>query len=322
MTSDIRERRVAVNGVELSVLEAGDAGNPLIILSHGFPESAYSWRHQLPVLAGAGYHVIAPDQRGYGSSSVPKEVTDYGIRQLTGDLVALVDDAGQQDAIFVGHDWGGWIVWETARLHTDRVRAVVGVSVPAVQWPAPPVQMMRAAFADNFFYILYFQQVGPPEAELGADPAETIRKTFWGASHQGFRMPTETRKMADTGFLTNMPEPPALPWSWFTEDDLQHYAQQFRQSGFFGPVSYYRNLDANYEVVKDIGLDAISMPSFFITGANDVVLMMDPGGLDRMKDSLPNYSGAAVIEGAGHWTQQEKPAEFNEALLGFLRQLD
>jgi epoxide hydrolase A/B len=317
-----RERRVSVNGIELDLLEAGDPANPLVILSHGFPEGAYSWRHQLPVLADAGYFVIAPDQRGYGSSSAPKEVAAYGIRELSGDLVALVDDAGKDDAIFVGHDWGAWIVWDTARLHPDRVRAVVGVSVPATQWPAPPVQMMQAVFQDNFFYILYFQRVGPPEAELEADPCETIRKTFWGASAEGFRVPTEMHKMEGTGFLTHAPEPPPLPWSWLTEADLRHYGDQFGRSGFFGPVSYYRNLDANYEVTKDIGLDAITMPSFFIAGVNDVVLVMDPSGLDRMKDGLPNYHGAVLIDGAGHWTQQERPAAFNDALLGFLQQLD
>src|SRR5262245_20831539 len=263
MTSEIRERRVPVNGVELQVLEAGDPADPLVILSHGFPESSYSWRHQLPALADAGYYAIAPDQRGYGSSSAPKEVTAYGIQQLNADLIGLVDDAGKDNAVFVGHDWGGWIVWETARLHPDRVRAVVGVSVPATQWPAPPVQMMRAVFQDNCFYIVYFQDVGPAEAELEADPADTIRKIFYGASGAGFRVPGEPRPAKGTGILTDAPEPPPLPWGWFDEQDLDHYAAQFSESGFFGPVSYYRNLDANYEVIKDIGLDAISMPSYF-----------------------------------------------------------
>ncbi len=322
----IRHRVAAVNGVELQVMEAGDPADPTIILSHGFPEGAYSWRHQLPALAVAGYHVIAPDQRGYGYSTAPAEVEAYGIEHLTGDLVALLDDAGKDDAVFVGHDWGAMIVWEMARLHPDRVRAVVGVSVPAVQWPGPPTTVMKMVYGDNFFYILYFQPIGAAETELGANPRDTIEKVFWAISSEGFVMPTEMpppmKPMAGTGFLTNMATPPALPWSWLTEDDVAHFADQFTHSGFFGPVSYYRNLDRNYELVKDIGLDKITMPSAFICGAQDPVLLMDNTGLDRMKTSLPNYFGAAVIDGAGHWTQQEKPAEFNDALLGYLRRFD
>ena len=319
--SPTRERIASVNGIDLHVLEAGDPGDPTVILSHGFPEGARSWRHQLPVLAAAGYHVIAPDQRGYGHSSAPGNVTDYGIQHLTGDLAALLDEAGKDDAVFVGHDWGALIVWESARLIPHRVRAVVGVSVPAVVWPGPPTQIFKMVYADRFFYMLYFQPVGPADAELGADPYDTIRKVFWGASGEGFVMPTELAPMEGTGFLTNMPEPPPLPWAWLTEDELQHYAAQFRHSGFFGPLSYYRNLDANYELVKASTLADVTMPSFFIGGSKDVVTVMDSSGIQRMYDDLPDFRGAAIIDGAGHWTQQEKPAEFNEALLGFLATL-
>lgn len=320
--AEIRERYVDVNGVRLHVLEGGDPTNPTIVLSHGFPEAAYSWRHQIPVLAAAGYHVIAPDQRGYGRSTVPTDVPDYGIQHLTGDLLALLDDAGKDDAIFVGHDWGALIVWDLARLHPERVRAVVGVSVPLVQWPAPPTDLFKMVYQDNFFYMLYFQPVGPAETELDADPRRTVETVFWGASGEGFVAPTGMVPMEGNGFLTNMPTPPALPWDWFDQADLDYFTDHFARSGFFGPVSYYRNLDANYEIVKDLGVDRISMPSFFIGGTKDPVLVMDSTGLDRMQTSLPNYFGAAMIDGAGHWTQQEKPAEFNEALLGFLTRLD
>ena len=314
----IRHRVASVNGVDLHVTEAGDPADPLVLLSHGFPEGAYSWRHQLPVLAAAGYYVIAHDQRGYGSSSVPREVTDYGILHLTSDINALLDDAGKDDAVFVGHDWGALIVWEAARLHPERVRAVMGVSVPAVVWPGRPTDLFRMVYQDNFFYMLYFQTVGPAEAELEADTIETMRKILWGASGEGFVMPTEFAKAEGTGFLTNMPEPPPLPWSWCTEDDVRHFADDFARSGFFGPVSYYRNLDANYEIVKGFGLDAVTMPSGFIGGTNDPVLVMDSSGIERMERELPDFRGATMLQGAGHWTQQERPNEFNDALLGFL----
>ena len=318
---DVRARVAHVNGVDLCVLEAGDPTNPTVILSHGFPECAYSWRHQLDALATAGFHVLVPDQRGYGHSSVPRDVAAYGIEKLTGDLIALLDELGKEQSVFVGHDWGAMIVWEVARLHPERVRAVVGVSVPAVSWAAPPTQIMKMIYDDNFFYMLYFQPVGPAEAELEADPYATMAKFLWSASGEGFEMPTKLRKMEGNGLLTDTQMPPARPWPWLTEDDLQYYAAQFRQSGFFGPISYYRNLDANYEVLKDLGLDRLTMPSFFITGDKDGVRLMDPTGVERMQASLPDFRGYAVIKGAGHWTQQEKPDQFNEALIGFLNSL-
>jgi len=326
----IRTRRAKVNNVELDLLECGEPGQPLVILSHGFPEAAHSWRHQIPVLAAAGYHVIAPDQRGYGRSSRPSNVSDYGIKHLCGDLLGLVDEAGQEQAVFVGHDWGALIVWELSKLYPERAKAVVGVSVPFVAWPAPPTQLMQALYGDRFFYILYFQNVGPAEAELGHDPRNTMAKVLWGASGRGWpgpeNLPTELPPMQGTGFLTQMPTTPALPYqgpegAWLTEADLDRYADLFGASGFFGPVSYYRNLDANYEIVKDLGPELVTMPSYFIGGTLDPVNMMDPGGPERMRSVLPNFRGSTMIEGAGHWTQQEAPSAFNEALLGFLRSL-
>ena len=150
---NIQQHTYHVNGVDLQVTSAGDPSGPCVILSHGFPESAYSWRHQMPVLADAGYHVLAPDQRGYGFSSSPKDVSAYGIQHLTGDLVALLDATGHDDAVFVGHDWGAMVVWEAARLHPQRVSAVVGVSVPFTAWPARPTDIMKAMWTDRFFYI-------------------------------------------------------------------------------------------------------------------------------------------------------------------------
>jgi pimeloyl-ACP methyl ester carboxylesterase len=319
--TDIKRRTAHVNGIDLQVLEAGE-GAP-VILSHGFPEGAWSWRHALPALADAGYHAIAPDQRGYGHSSAPREVEAYGIQQLSGDLIGLLDETGHEQGVFVGHDWGALIVWELARLYPDRVRAVVGVSVPFVQWPGRPTELFKMAYGDNFFYMLYFQPVGPAEAELEADPYRTMAAVLYGASGDGWRdTPPEPRPMEGTGFLTMMTEPPDPLPAWLTEDDIRHYADEFAHSGFFGPLSYYRNLDANFEVVKNLPADLVSMPSYFICGSKDGVLLMDPNGVERMKNLLPDFRGAAIIEGAGHWTQQERPGEFNDALVGFLETLD
>lgn len=321
---------VDLGDVTLRVHEAGDPADPTVILSHGFPELAHSWRHQLPALAAAGYHVIAPDQRGYGHSSAPRDVDAYGVRHLTGDLIALLDRTGKEQAVFVGHDWGSLIVWETARLHPERVRSVVGVSVPYVQWPGPPTDLMRMVYTDRFFYILYFQQVGPPEAELEADPHRSMASFMYsasGAAMAGREMPTELPPMEGTGFLDVMGAAyPARPYTgpegaWLDEADLQVYADEFAHSGFFGPVSYYRNLDANYSVVKDLGPERLSMPSYFITGELDGVNLMDPSGIERMQTLLPDFRGYTIVPGAGHWVQQEAPAAFNDALIGYLGSL-
>jgi pimeloyl-ACP methyl ester carboxylesterase len=231
--------------------------------------------------------------------------------------------------VFVGHDWGALIVWDLARLHPERLRAVVGVSVPFVQWPAPPTELMKMLYTDRFFYMLYFQQLGVAEAELDVDAYDTMAKVLYGASGEAFgsrKMPTELPPMEGTGFLTMMRTPPARPFigpegQWLTEADLQHYADEFTHSGFFGPVSYYRNLDANFDLVKDLGPERVAMPSYFIDGSDDLVRVMDPSGVERMHNLLPDFRGHASLDGVGHWTQQEAPAAFNDALLGFLHTL-
>jgi pimeloyl-ACP methyl ester carboxylesterase len=325
----VRELDVDLGDVTLRVLEAGDPANPTVILSHGFPELAHSWRHQLPALAAAGYHVIAPNQRGYGHSSAPRDVDAYRIDHLTGDLARLLDRAGKDTAVFVGHDWGAMIVWEMARLLPERVRAVVGVSVPFVAWPGPPTQLMKMVYGDRFFYILYFQPVGPAETELEADPRRTMATTLYGASGPamvGREIPAELPPMEGTGFLTMMPDVPPTPYTgpegvWLTTDDLDVYAAEFAHGGFFGPLSYYRNLDANFAICSPLGPERLSMPSYFIGGALDPVMIMDPTGIERMQNLLPDFRGHVMIDGAGHWIQQETPRAFNDALLGFLSTL-
>jgi len=317
---------VAVNGIELVVHEAGDPANPAVLLCHGFPDLAHCWRHQMAPLAAAGYHVIAPDQRGYGHSSAPTDIAGYGIDQLSGDLFGLLDHYGHADAVFVGHDWGAMVTWDSARIAPERVRGVVCVSVPYLEWPAPPTELFKMLYGDRFFYILYFQQVGPPEAELGADARRTMSHMMHGASGTGVAgrtRPLEQPPMEGTGFLTLMAEPPALPYTgpegpWFTQADLDLYANEFTHSGFFGPVSWYRNMDANAVRMTGLGADLLTMPCAFIWSEFDVVKMMDPNGAERMQAQLPNFRGFTEIPGAGHWMQQETPKAFNDALLGYL----
>jgi pimeloyl-ACP methyl ester carboxylesterase len=258
--------------------------------------------------------------------SAPSDIAAYGIDQLSGDLFALLDHYGHDEAVFVGHDWGAMVTWDLARIAPERVRGVVGVSVPYLEWPAPPTELFKMIYTDRFFYILYFQQVGPPEGELGADARRTMSHMLYGASAAGVvgrQRPTEQPPMEGTGFLTLMPDPPALPYTgpegpWLSETDLDTYADEFAHSGFFGPVSWYRNLDANAARMKGLSADLLTMPCAFIWGEYDVVKLMDASGPDRMRAQLPDFRGVTEIAGAGHWVQQEAPQAFNDALLGYL----
>ncbi len=314
-------------GIEIEVATAGNPLHPAVMLCHGFPESSHSWRHQIQPLVAAGFFVLIPDQRGYAGSSAPKEVTAYGVEQLTGDLVAILDAYEIDQAVMVGHDWGAILVWHMAELHPDRTRAVIAASVPYTKWPMAPTDLFRSVYGDAFFYMLYFQEVGPAERELDADIGRTLHTVLWAASgdkYQAggkFEMPAITKiGWLDSMVLAAGSIPAELP-SWLTPSDFEIYVDQFSQSGFFGPVSWYRNLDANYLRTRDIGPEKLTMPTFFIGGSRDAVTAGRPGYVESMERALPQHRGTIIIEGAGHWIQQEAPSEFTAALLQFLAQV-
>lgn len=313
--TDVRQHIVAVRDVELYVTEAGPQDGPVVVLAHGFPELGYSWRHQIAPLADAGYHVIAPDQRGYGQSSAPGAIADYDILHLTGDLLALVDRAGAERAVFVGHDWGAFIVWALAQLAPERVAGVVGMSVPFVpRSPLPPIQILRQLFAGNFFYMVYFQEPGVADAELGADPDRTMRRLLAGArtSHSP---PADVFADDGRGFIDRIPEADGLP-DWLNEDELAHYIGEFRRTGFTGGLNWYRNLDRNWELTPQLDGAKVAVPSLFIGGSADPVLTLwPPASMDGL---LLDHRGTVLVDGAGHWVQQERPDEVNAALLPFL----
>jgi pimeloyl-ACP methyl ester carboxylesterase len=311
---------VETNGVRLHTVEAGERGAPLVLFAHGFPELAYSWRHQIPALAAAGYHVLAPDQRGYGRSSRPDNISDYNIAELSADLIGLLDDVGAQTAVFVGHDWGAPVAWSTVQLHPDRVAAVVGLSVPPVpRAQVPPTQAFRRVFGDNFFYMLYFQEPGIADAELGADAATTMRRMMGG-----LRPPTDRAaalrmiRPGPEGFIARLPEPDGLP-SWISAQELDHYIVEFTRTGFTGGLNWYRNLDRNWEIMADPAAPTIEMPALFVAGADDPVLGFTRR--DRAAEVVTGPYREVMIEGAGHWLQQEHPDQVNEVLLDFLNGL-
>ncbi|HEY1651751.1 MAG TPA: alpha/beta hydrolase [Acidimicrobiales bacterium] len=319
--AEITHEQVPTNGVELHVAMAGPADGPPVVLCHGFPELWYSWRHQLGALGEAGYRAFAPDLRGYGGSSAPKEVAAYGSDQLTADLCGLLDHYGYDTAAFSGHDWGAMVVWEMGRLHPERVSSIYNMSVPYSNAPGPPTEIFRHIFGDKFFYMLYFQDVGPPEAEFDADPRRFVRTMLYSAGGEG--MANATALLLDapavgTGFLDILtPAPDVLP-AWLTEHDVDVYTEGLTRSGLFGPLSFYRNLDANWGRSKDLPASLYTMPTGFLTGSLDPVVFMQPGSIDAMQAALPDFRGGTVVDGAGHWIQQERPAEANAALLSFL----
>ena len=310
-------------GIELDVHEAGHRGDPVVVLLHGFPESAHSWRHQTGPLASAGYHVLAPDQRGYGGSTAPARIDDYAGDHLAADVVALLDDVGAEQAVIVGHDWGALLAWHLGATRPERCRAVIGASVPYNTWPARPTDVFRFLHGDRFFYILYFQQPGVAEAELDADPAGFLRAIIWAASGDvAHARLTSDLPMAGTTMTVALQAglgelPPGLP-PWLDEADFDVFVRQFRHSGFFGPVSWYRNLDANYERTRDLGPDRFTMPTAFIAGDRDPVIAERTELVAAMDTLLPRFLGSTLIPGAGHWVQQEAPEAFTRALLDLL----
>jgi pimeloyl-ACP methyl ester carboxylesterase len=307
--------------VRLRVVEAGDRGAPTVILAHGFPELAYSWRHQIPALAEAGYHVLAPDQRGYGGSSRPDAIEAYDIHELTADLVGVLDDVGAERAVWVGHDWGAIVVWNAPLLHHDRVAAVTALSVPPVpRAQRPPTQALHKRFGENFFYMLYFQEPGVADAELDGDPARTMRRLMGGARASGD--PSAAMRMAAAGpegFIDRLPEPDRLP-DWIGQDELDHYVDEFARTGFTGGLNWYRNFDRNWETTPELADAKIAVPCLFIGGTADPVLAFTRA--DRASELVSGPYRQVMIDGAGHWLQQERPDAVNAALLEFLNGLE
>lgn len=295
----------------MHVEEQGDG--PLVVLCHGFPELSYSWRHQLPALAAAGYHAVAPDQRGYGRSRIPEAVEDYDIVHLTDDLLRLLDARGEERAVFVGHDWGALVVWSLALRAPDRVAAVAALSVPYQRrGQMGPRAAIERAYGDAWFYILYFQEPGVADADLGRDPATTMRRmmTGLGGSLAGVK--------DGRGLVERLQEPAELP-GWLTQAELDHYAAEFGRTGFTGALNWYRNLDRNWELMAAYEGARIETPALFIAGTEDPTLRM--ARVAGLKEWVPGLRGTVLLDGAGHWIQQERPDEVNAALIGFLESL-
>lgn len=318
---DVGHRVVEVSGLRMHLAELGRG--PLVLLCHGFPECWYSWRHQLRALAAAGYRAVAPDQRGYAETDAPAAIDQYTILHLVGDLVGLLDALGAETAAIVGHDWGATVAWQAALIRPDRFPAVAALSIPFPQrGAARPLEAARRAVGDRFFYWLYFQEPGVAEAELERDVRTTMRWLLYALSGDAPPAAQWQPVQPDTrrGLLDTLTDPPTLP-AWLTEADLDVYTVAFQRAGFRGGLNWYRNIDRNWELTAAYHGATVQPPALFLIGDRDRVLDI-PGmraRLERLPASVPNLRQNLVFPGAGHWIQQERPAEVNAALLEFLR---
>ena len=323
----VNHRTVETNGIRMHVAEQGTG--PLVLLCHGFPESWYSWRHQLAALADAGFHAVAPDMRGYGQTERPGEIDQYTLLHLVGDMVGLLDARGVESAVIDGHDWGAPVAWRAALLRPDRFRAVIGLSVPFLPWiPVRPTTLMPQT-DDALFYQLYFQTPGVAEAELERAVRLTIRRLLYSASGDAPRGDAAVGNRAAVGmvprgggFLDRMVDPKSLP-SWLTEADIEFFAGEFTRTGFRGGLNWYRNIDRNWELLAPFAGTRVMVPALYVAGDRDLVVAFR--GMDQVISNLstfvPNLRGTVMLPGCGHWTQQERPKEVDAAMIDFLRGL-
>jgi pimeloyl-ACP methyl ester carboxylesterase len=315
----VTHRYVQAGSLRMHIAEAGQG--PLVLLLHGFPESWYSWRHQLTALAAAGYHAVAPDQRGYCGTGQPPgsggeaESSEYTMLHLAGDVIGLMDALGEEQAVVAGHDWGAPVAWHTALFRPDRIRGVVGLSVAyRPRGSAAPIATLRSQFGESF-YMVYFQQPGVADAELSRDPAVSFRKILYSISGDG---PGMGLIPAGGGFLDVAVDPAELP-GWLTQQDIDAYVEQYAPAGFTGPLNWYRNMDRSWELTSAWQHARIDVPALFLAGARDPVLsFVSASGLEAV---VPRLTRTVILPDCGHWTQQERPAEVSAEIIRFVREL-
>jgi pimeloyl-ACP methyl ester carboxylesterase len=316
--SEITHRTVETNGIRMHVAEQG--AGPLVILCHGFPESWYSWRHQLAALAAAGYHAVAPDMRGYGQTDAPAEIEAYTLLHLVGDMVGLVGALGEKSAVIAGHDWGAPVAWHAALLRPDVFRAVIGLSVPfRPRGSVRPTSVMPQT-DEVMFYQLYFQTPGVAEAELARDVRATIRQLAYGGSGDAPGRGNLGMVRRGGGFLDGAIDPTTLP-PWLTAADIDFYAGEFGRTGFRGGLNWYRNIDRNWELLAPFAGAVVTVPALYVAGDRDLVVRFP--GMDQLLPNLsrfvPQLRRTIMLPGCGHWTQQERAREVNDAMLEFLK---
>lgn len=321
MTAEVEHVFVDAGEIRMHAAVAGPADGRAVLLCHGFPESWYSWRHQLTALADAGYRVIAPDQRGYGQTDAPAEVSSYSQVHLVGDLVGLLNALDIGSATVVGHDWGAPVAWHAALLRPDLFPAVVGISVPfgpRLPGAVRPTEMLRTGLGEAFFYVLYFQDVGVAEAELDGDIRGTLRRILYSISGD---IPPQDFRFFDPGarcFNDLLREPASLP-PWLSETDLDVFAGEFERKGTFRHgLNWYRNIDRSWELLAPFLHAKVAQPALFIGAERDAIFGLTREGVEATRQWVPQLREPIWVPDCGHWIQQEEPEIVNAALLAFL----
>jgi pimeloyl-ACP methyl ester carboxylesterase len=339
--------RLESNGIRMHAVTQGVG--PAVLFCHGFPGLWYSWRHQLPVVAEAGFRAIAVDMRGYGRSDRPLRATEYGNQTIVADLTGVLDALGEEQAVFVGHDFGAQAAWAAALHAPERVRGVVSVAVPygvgfakgkknttggeskpkQARPRGPKPSETYAAIAKNhFLHLHYFQKIGPAEAELGSNPRLFLKRIYWALSARGSLLDFKNFPAEGTGYLDVLADPrEPLPWPWLSEEDLDYLVDEYTRTGpdtaFIGGLNSYRAMDVNWENDPDYGRAKINHPALFLCGEKDPVLqIISPKTLETMPARVPNLRGTHLIPNAGHFAQQEAPQALNPLLLTFLKTLN
>lgn len=319
---DFVHRIIHCNGLRHHAVECGSG--PSVILIHGFPESWYSWRYQLPALAAAGFHALAIDVRGYGRTSKPRDVDAYRMVRHVADVTGLVQALDNGPATVIGHDWGAPIAWHSALLRPDLFRGVAGLSVP-YSAPSPatgptPIERMRALAGDDEFYIEYFQEPGRAEAEIEPDVRKWLLGFYWCASGDIVNGPNTSLVPRGTQLRDKFVYPSTMP-HWLGDDDLDVYAAEFEYSGFSGPLARYRNVNRDWEDLAAFARQPITIPALFVGGSRDGPTVWGGNAIKRYPQTLPELFRSEIIEGSGHWIQQERADETNALLLEFLRSI-
>ena len=317
--TDIGHRFIETNGIRMHIAEKGSG--PLVLLCHGFPESWYSWRHQIGALADAGFRVVAPDMRGYGQTEAPEAIDQYTLLHLVGDMVGVLDALGDETAVIVGHDWGAPVAWQAALLRPDRFRAVIGLSVPyRPRVKVRPTTVMPQT-DDAVFYQLYFQQPGVAEADLEADVRASVRGILLRLSGEATVSPSGFAMVPLAGGMRTQPAAQdALP-AWLTDADIDFYAGELTRTGFRGGLNWYRNIDRMWELTPFLNGAKLRQPTLFVAGERDVVIAMYRDAFEALPQTVPGLRQRVLLPGAGHWIQQERPEEVNRLLVDFLKGL-
>ena len=308
MTIDFPEPTlVKVNDIQLAVHEAGDPEGQPIVLCHGFPELAYSWRHQIPALVEAGYHVMAPDQRGYGRSDIPEAVEDYDIHHLCGDMVGLLEAKGLEKAIFVGHDWGAIVVWNMATLHPDRVEAVINLSVPFMpRAPADPVSIWERRMGGDFYIVHFNRQPGVADAAFANNARQLLTNMY---RTKVWESPVE--RGPGMGMINMSLQEAPRGEAFMSDEELDYFVNAFERTGFTGGINWYRNFTRNWETTEGVP-QKVELPSLMIYGEHDGV-----GKSPNLEEHVPKVEVHTLD--CGHWIQQERPQETNAIMLEWLK---